>query len=374
MESIYRQLQRKINTIGVGFPENENGYDVEVLKALFDEEEAEFALKMDRGLHTAKEFAESLGMPLEETERILNKMIKDGLVYYAAHNEANGEERQYCLISTYHGFFEWNVGRMDPSWVNPMVKANIEGLSRVFFNSEHPMFRYLPVRPELVDGGKCLDEDNMELYIKRAKKCAKTPCFCRQTSAIFSGKWFCKHNPEEELDICLAFDDFAHFFVEELGVGEYITTEEALEIMSRATDRGTACLVLNDTNVEGMCSCCSCCCGVIGGIRAFGPGYAKGHISNYYAVRDEEKCTNCGVCVKRCMTKALHFKDRNAEVKEVVFDVDRCIGCGLCVDTCEHDAVKLVRKPDEEIYHAPAKDYLDLNEIIAKSRRGTHLL
>ena len=371
MESIYRQLQRKLNTIGVGLPESMKGYDEEYLKLLYSEEEAEFAMKMERGLHTAKEHAASLGIPIEEATCMLEKMAQDGLVYYAVND--NGE-KVYYLCSSYHGIFEWNVGRMDPSWVNLMVKHNIEGLTNVFFASEHPMFRYLPNRPDLVEDGKCLDCDNVESYIRRAKKCAKVACFCRATAKMYAGKSVCKTNPPEDLSVCLMFDDFATFYIEVLKIGEYITHEEALEIIGRASKSGTASMILNDESCEGMCSCCACCCGVIGGLRAFGPGYTKGHISNYYTICDTEKCVNCGVCVKRCPTKARHFIDRKDPSKGIEFDVGRCIGCGLCVDTCEQKAIKLVRKPDEELYYAPAKDYPHLLDAIAESRRGTHLL
>jgi len=37
-ETIYRQLQSKINTIGVGLPESASGYDEQYLKVLFTPE------------------------------------------------------------------------------------------------------------------------------------------------------------------------------------------------------------------------------------------------------------------------------------------------------------------------------------------------
>jgi len=42
-------------------------------------------------------------------------------------------------------------------------------------------------------------------------------------------------------------------------------------------------------------------------------------------------------------------------------DLNRCIGCGLCVTTCPQEALKLVRKPEEQLYQPPesgAETYL----------------
>ena len=47
MESIYRQLQRKLNTLGMGLPETDEGYELEYLKEMFTPEDARFALDME---------------------------------------------------------------------------------------------------------------------------------------------------------------------------------------------------------------------------------------------------------------------------------------------------------------------------------------
>jgi len=366
MESVYRQLQRKLNTIGVGVPESEKGYDVEYLKALFTEEEAEFALKMDVGLHTLEEVAQSMGISPEEAQRMLTTMSKHGLVYHVA--DKDGVVRYY-LCSSYHGFFEWNVGRADPAWIKPMVKHNMAGMTKVFFNSEVPLFRYLPIRPDLVEDGECLDIDNIENIIRRQKRIAVVSCFCKVTSKTFGGKHVCKAAPHDNYATCLAFGEFVDFYIDELEIGREITADEALEIMSHSSKRRTAPMVLNDKNVEGMCNCCPCCCGVVGGLRAFGAGKAREALSNYASVWDESLCGHCGTCAERCPTAA-----RKLVHGEMVFDPDRCFGCGLCVDTCKDKALKLFRKPEGKLFYPPDQCYTELLDNIAKHRRKTRLI
>ena len=55
-------------------------------------------------------------------------------------------------------------------------------------------------------------------------------------------------------------------------------------------------------------------------------------------VRDEDKCTHCGVCITICPTDALY---RDPQTQEVFFDSDRCIACELCVPACPPRAMRV---------------------------------
>jgi Fe-S-cluster-containing hydrogenase component 2 len=39
--------------------------------------------------------------------------------------------------------------------------------------------------------------------------------------------------------------------------------------------------------------------------------------------------------------------------EKAVVNLIRCIGCGLCVSTCPADAVRLVKKPEDQQYLPP---------------------
>ena len=55
-------------------------------------------------------------------------------------------------------------------------------------------------------------------------------------------------------------------------------------------------------------------------------------------VRNENKCTNCGVCVPICPTEALKV---DKETRKVVFDNKKCIACELCVKICPPRAMEV---------------------------------
>lgn len=55
-------------------------------------------------------------------------------------------------------------------------------------------------------------------------------------------------------------------------------------------------------------------------------------------VRNEEKCTHCGVCVPICPTAALYVDE---ETRKVIFKNEKCIACELCVKICPPRAMEV---------------------------------
>jgi NAD-dependent dihydropyrimidine dehydrogenase PreA subunit len=65
------------------------------------------------------------------------------------------------------------------------------------------------------------------------------------------------------------------------------------------------------------------------------PGGVCRELIEYYI--DEDKCTGCGVCRKKCPQDAITGEKREPHV----IDTDKCIECGICRDACKFDAVKV---------------------------------
>jgi ferredoxin len=55
--------------------------------------------------------------------------------------------------------------------------------------------------------------------------------------------------------------------------------------------------------------------------------------------KDEEKCTQCGVCVSICPAGALTLDKRTFKI---LFDDNKCVVCGLCIDACPTTAMELL--------------------------------
>ncbi len=54
--------------------------------------------------------------------------------------------------------------------------------------------------------------------------------------------------------------------------------------------------------------------------------------------KDDERCTNCGMCVSICPVSAFVVEKGS---RRVVFLNEKCIACGMCVDACPPGAIRL---------------------------------
>ena len=55
-------------------------------------------------------------------------------------------------------------------------------------------------------------------------------------------------------------------------------------------------------------------------------------------IRNDDKCTHCGVCVGICPTEALFVIEPSHRIE---FDNDKCIACELCVPICPPRAMEI---------------------------------
>ncbi|MFH1351949.1 MAG: NIL domain-containing protein [bacterium] len=55
-------------------------------------------------------------------------------------------------------------------------------------------------------------------------------------------------------------------------------------------------------------------------------------------VRNEERCTQCGVCISVCPTEALVI---DSVTRKVNFNNEKCIACELCVTACPVRAMEV---------------------------------
>lgn len=360
MENVYRRLQQKLHTMGLGFPATESGHELRYLPELFTEEEAEFAIKMPMGLRTAEEFAKEMELLEEDVAEQLEAMAAHNLVLRVR----EGDTKKYYLLPVIHGFLEFNLDRFNPTIARFFSKHYVEGMGDRFFGNDHPIFRILPVRKDLVVKDEILEIDDWEAILRRQDKIAIAECFCRLSANTHPKATGCKKNPNFK-EVCISLGIFAEFYVEN-GNARYITLDEALEHMRRCDEEGNVVEVLNSKNVEVMCSCCDCCCGVIKALVKFG-GPAAGSVSNYKIQFDEERCIKCGRCGERCLTKAVKL-----DSDHVILDLDQCIGCGLCASTCPDHALRLFRKPEEEIYTSPTDTVLEMYDMVRDIRMANN--
>ncbi|WP_022854064.1 ATP-binding protein [Thermodesulfatator atlanticus] len=58
--------------------------------------------------------------------------------------------------------------------------------------------------------------------------------------------------------------------------------------------------------------------------------------SGWEPVKDQEKCTNCGICLEKCRFEAVR--------EDFSFDLVACEGCGVCAWFCPEEAISMEEK------------------------------
>jgi len=86
-----------------------------------------------------------------------------------------------------------------------------------------------------------------------------------------------------------------------------------------------------------------------------------------YRVIMTEDCTLCGVCVRKCPTKAFNFSIKDSKLM-INFNPSKCVGCNACVSLCEEDAIIVTREYDYSSLHE-GYSYVTAEDEIVKCKR-----
>ena len=203
-----------------------------------------------------------------------------------------------------------------------------------------PMLRAVPIEEEVQKEGRVLDIDSARSIFRDAQLITAVPCPCRtQARAVGRGE----KCPAPPTAVCMQTNGFAEAIIDR-GIGERLSTPEALKRIGDAEDAGLMHFVRNNIKEDMfMCNCCACCCtglfliNELSYLQAYAP-------SRFQIAYDESKCTGCGLCVDRCQVRAISL-DGVADIY-----VERCFGCGNCAHICPAGALTLVEvRPREFI-------------------------
>jgi Na+-translocating ferredoxin:NAD+ oxidoreductase subunit B len=331
-KGIYRKLQEAVDELSYGFPATRSGVEIEILKFLFNEEEANIYLNMGTIPETPETIAERLGLPKEGMAEKLKEMVKKGTLFDM--DESN--KRVYAVAPFAHGFFE-NTGHvMTPELADMFERFFQESLFENIRNiPTTTLSRFVPVNESVKADFEMAPVDSVEKFFQEKNKIAVMDCMCKIQQGLIG-------NPTDKLlEVCFAFEWLADYAVNR-GQGRYVSLSEALEIHRKCEDAGLLTNMPNMENALAMCHCCERCLG----IRALKmlPRPAESFTHNYYVRVDETLCTGCGTCVERCQIEAVSLNEK--DVADI--NLDRCIGCGVCVPTCPVEAVILCQKPINE--------------------------
>jgi NAD-dependent dihydropyrimidine dehydrogenase PreA subunit len=336
-DHIHQRLRERIDSYSVGFSTTPSGIEIKILQKIFSPEEAELYLHMERKLERVEDIAQKAGKTAEEIKVLLDGMKKKGLLFP---KKKNGIQ-YYALAPFMHGFFEhqsvlgldYELAKMyeDYMWGGFIPKTR--------------SLRTVPIDVSLDSNKTVMPYDDIKKIIDSKNRIGLMPCACAAKMKVL------KSGCNQSLNVCIAFDFYAEYAIEEYGVGRWITQEEALQVIRKSEDEGLVHQVGGDNrNVECICNCCTECCNLLRFFTII-PNPAKFAGSNYFSSLDHTLCNLCEICIERCPMNAI--KPHN---DTLTINLERCIGCGLCTTTCPTEAIMLKMKPADKIKPPPSPD------------------
>ena len=354
-EEIYEKLREQLDQYSVGYPKTESGVEIEILKRLYSEEDAQLYLDLSLMLEDPASVAQRTGRNAEATAKQLEDMAVKGLIF----RKHKGDAVLYAAVPFVIGSFEFQVNRMDATFAQLTEKYFKEAFHG-HMSENMPPLRTIPVGKSVDTASKVASYADAREIIKTKDKIALAECICRKQQGLI------EKGCGKPLEACFSFGSHAEYYIEN-GMAKAISQEEALAILDQCEEAGLVNQPANMINPGGMCNCCGDCCGVLRSLR-LQPKPAELVLNNYRAVVDAEECTGCEMCLERCQMDALSINDDDISV----VDEDRCIGCGLCVTTCPVEAIELKLKPEDEWLDPPASGQ-DLMMQTAE-KRGKNLM
>ena len=335
MDDSYIRLAAALDALPNGFPRTPRGKEIRILQKIFSPGEAFLASRLTGRMELPDAIARRVGLPPEQVAARLKALAKRGVVWLDLDRAARSW--RFRLAPFVVGMYEASLEIMDHELAHLVEDYMAEGGAEGIMRPEPALHRVLPSRRALPSEWVLPYEDVLQI-LDGARGFSVRECICRvQQDQI--GERRC----DFPTHTCLTFSGFGR----PPGPKD-ISKTEALALLEECEEIGLVHTVSNVVkDVYYVCNCCGCCCGILRGIteRGIENSVAK---ATYRAQIDAERCTGCGVCLRRCQVGALSEVDG-----VVVVDPDRCIGCGLCATACSAGAAFLQRRPDWEAIHPP---------------------
>jgi len=363
---VYRALQRHLDRMPGGFPEVESGLDIKILKRFFTPEEAEIAVQLSMKPEPLKRVynrVSNTGISMEELRQTLDKMMRKGaiLTWEEDYDETHYSNAEFAM----GGIFNFQLNNLTKDL---LADYHLYQTERRAKETPRPggalPLRTIPVEKSIPVPEKyqVSDYDSVRKLVENARgKLSVANCICRLTSQILGEG--CQKT--DLIEACLMIGtDHARRHVD-MGIGRFITKEEAFELLDKAQRDGLVLQPENSRAPDTICICCGDCCVLLKMLRQH-PRPAELYVTNFYAEVDQELCLGCNVCAGKCQLDAITVNG-TARV-----NLDRCIGCGNCVALCPQGAITLMKKEPEKV---PPKDKVTVNmNTLARRIGGWNML
>ena len=368
---VYERLADAMDALPAGFTRTPSRLEIKLLKLVFTPEEALVASTLSRKLETAAEIAERVGLPEDKVTVLLESMIprrmvradtlalESGVKGLGKIEAKPGQKVQAESVKKYRlspflvGWYESYLQDPKPTskeFAQTYEQYVIEGGGEKVLSPRPGSQGVIPYRGSLKpEWLKREPHNDIDAHFKRHERFLVMDCVCKKEKVAAHG-----HSCELPIKRC----GFAGLPPQTPLSENVLTRDEAVKLWQELDAPGTTIIEgfygftmgAEEPQFVGGCHCCGCCCTILQGGR-MGKLTESVQRSNYRAVKDHDKCTNCGECVRRCQFFAHTKKPKD---DKPVYHREKCVGCGACVMGCKFDALHLEPVSEEEWFHVPS--------------------
>jgi Pyruvate/2-oxoacid:ferredoxin oxidoreductase delta subunit len=350
----YIKLMERMNQNEIKHPQTNAMLDM--LAALFTEEQAALAGSFPLGAYTAPALARELERDEAELARMLAQMSAGGLIFEAKNPDG---EPEYSVLAFEPGLVELQYlkGKDDERTrkfvrlINAVMEEESAALDDVLKQPEaakdmfsHPVGRIVAIEENIASDKEIATWERLSGIIENETSYAVGECGCKHIAKLSGNP--CKSSAPSQC--CVWFGKVADYLVER-GYAARYSKDQLYNLLKVCEEAGlvhfTTNRLLSDNIV--LCNCCKCCCGYLkNNKRVREAGIQFTETTNFTVCVDTETCVGCGECVPYCQLEALELSDDT-----VVVNSQYCLGCGACVSKCPTESLSLVRvshkKPPE---------------------------
>jgi NAD-dependent dihydropyrimidine dehydrogenase PreA subunit len=370
---VYERLADAMDALPAGFTRTPSRLEIKLLKLVFTPEEALVASTLSRKLETAAEIAERVGLPEDKVTVLLESMIPRrmaradtlaletgvkglGKVEAKPGQKPKAESvKRYRLSPFLVGWYESYLQESKPTskeFAQIYEQYVIEGGGEKILSPRPGSQGVIPYRGSLKpEWLKREPHNDIDAHFQRHERFLVLECVCKKEKVAAHG-----HSCEMPIKRC-GFVGMPPVVPLSENV---LSREEAIKLWNELDAMGTMVIEgfygftmgAEEPQFVGGCHCCGCCCTILQGGR-MGNLTETVERSNYRAVKDYNKCTNCGECIRRCQFFA-HTWKKTEDGRMSIYNRDKCVGCGSCGMGCKSGALHLEPISEEEWFYVPS--------------------
>ena len=276
-----------------------------MLDEILNKEQVKFCLnfKKLRTPYSIPELAEMNKMSLEDTTKMVEDLRWIGIIEQNRSKDPD-HHKQYELPIFVPGSAEFMMMQDKlveehpklATFFNLMTQLPLGGITQMVPEGGAGVgMHVIPIEKAIEAENRSVDVEHISKWLDKYDKYGVGICTCRRQQAMRG-----EGSGQIEGEFCMAMGDLAEY-MDDRGIGRYITREEAMEILERAERHGYVHQITNIDGEDKIVAICNCAAGVCNALRT-SQLYNTPNLSAsaYRAEVEKEKCVACGKCVEVC--------------------------------------------------------------------------